>query len=33
MGRVVAPFGIQGWVKVKTFTEAADGLAGHARWW
>ena len=33
MGRVAAPFGIQGWVKLKTFTEAADGLAGHARWW
>lgn len=33
MGRVSAPFGIQGWVKVKTFTESADGLAGHGRWW
>ncbi len=33
MGRISAPFGIQGWVKVKTFTEAADGLAGHERWW
>ena len=33
MGRIVAPFGIQGWVKVKTFTEAADGLESHPLWW
>jgi 16S rRNA processing protein RimM len=33
MGRISAPFGIQGWVKVKTFTDASDGLAGHPRWW
>lgn len=33
MGRVAAPFGIQGWVKLKTFTESADGLAEHERWW
>jgi len=32
MGRISAPFGIQGWVKLKTFTEAAEGLAGHPRW-
>ena len=33
MARIVAAFGIQGWVKLKTFTEAADGLANHAPWW
>jgi 16S rRNA processing protein RimM len=33
MGRVSAPFGIQGWVKVKTFTESRDGLGEHPRWW
>jgi 16S rRNA processing protein RimM len=33
MGRVSAPFGIQGWIKLRTFTEAADGLAGHSLWW
>jgi len=33
MGRISAPFGIQGWIKLKTFTEFADGLAGHDRWW
>jgi len=33
MGRVSAPFGVQGWIKLRTFTEAADGLAGHSLWW
>ncbi len=33
MGRITAPFGIQGWVKLKTFTESPDGLAAHPRWW
>jgi 16S rRNA processing protein RimM len=33
MGRVTAPFGIQGWIKLKTFTEAPDGLARHSLWW
>ena len=33
MGRVSAPFGVQGWIKLRTFTEAADGLADHSLWW
>jgi 16S rRNA processing protein RimM len=33
MGRILGPFGIQGWVKLKTFTESPDGLAGHPSWW
>ncbi len=33
MGRIGAPFGIQGWVKLKTFTESPDGLAAHGHWW
>lgn len=32
MGRIVGAFGIQGWVKVKVFTEAADGLDGYESW-
>jgi 16S rRNA processing protein RimM len=32
MGRIVGAFGIQGWLKVKPFTEAPDGLGGFARW-
>ena len=33
MGRILGPFGIQGWVKLRTFTESPDGLAGHPAWW
>jgi 16S rRNA processing protein RimM len=33
MGRILAPFGIQGWIKLKTFTEEPDGLARHPTWW
>ena len=33
MGRVGAPFGVQGWIKLRPFTESSDGLARHAGWW
>jgi 16S rRNA processing protein RimM len=33
MGRIIAALGIKGWVKVKAFTEAADGLADYPVWW
>jgi len=33
MGRVAAPFGIKGWIKVQTFTEATDGLLDYRSWW
>lgn len=33
LGRLSAPFGIHGWVKVKAFTEASDGLAAYPHWW
>jgi 16S rRNA processing protein RimM len=33
MGRVSAPFGVKGWVKVQPFTEKIDGLLGYPRWW
>ena len=32
MGRIASPFGIHGWVKVKTFTAEPEGLARFARW-
>ncbi|MGE5098081.1 MAG: ribosome maturation factor RimM [Betaproteobacteria bacterium] len=32
MGRVVAAVGIRGEVRIKTFTEEAEGLAGYDRW-
>lgn len=33
MGRVSAPFGVQGWIKIRTFSESVDGLGEHALWW
>ena len=32
MGRVVGPFGIRGWVRVKPFTEDPAGLDEYAQW-
>jgi 16S rRNA processing protein RimM len=32
MGRIVGPFGVQGWLKVKAFTEAPGGLGEFSRW-
>jgi 16S rRNA processing protein RimM len=33
MGRVGAPFGVKGWIKVQPFTRTVDGLLGHPTWW
>lgn len=33
MGRVAAPFGVKGWIKVQTFTEEIDGLLAYPTWW
>lgn len=33
MGRVSAPHGIKGWIKVQPFTEDIDGLLGYPEWW
>jgi len=33
MGRISAPFGVKGWVRVQPFTETADGLKPYAAWW
>jgi len=32
MGRIVGPFGLQGWLKVNPFTESPEGLARFDRW-
>jgi 16S rRNA processing protein RimM len=32
MGRVVGAFGVNGWVKVKAFTESADTLGTFPKW-
>jgi 16S rRNA processing protein RimM len=33
MGRVVAPYGVFGWLKVLPDTEAIDGLFDYDNWW
>ncbi|MBY0580052.1 MAG: ribosome maturation factor RimM [Burkholderiales bacterium] len=33
MGRIAAPYGIKGWVKIQSFTEAADSLLDFPVWW
>lgn len=32
MGRIVAPFGVRGWVKVQTFTRHAGNLTDYPLW-
>ena len=33
MGRISAPFGIKGWVKVQPFTAAPESLLAYPVWW
>lgn len=33
MGRIVAPYGVLGWVKVVPATEQFDGLLAYKTWW
>jgi 16S rRNA processing protein RimM len=33
MGRIAAPFGVKGWVKIQPFTARPDGLVAYPRWW
>ncbi len=33
MGRIVAPYGVYGWLKVLPDTEAIDGLFDYDTWW
>jgi len=32
MGRIAGPFGVKGWIKVKTFTDAPAALGAFAQW-
>ncbi|MCL2310157.1 MAG: ribosome maturation factor RimM [Proteobacteria bacterium] len=32
MGRVVAPYGVQGWLKVQSFTASKDALLTYRQW-
>ncbi len=33
MGRISAPFGLKGWVRVQPFSEQTDGLSQYPEWW
>jgi len=33
MGEVVAAYGVQGWLRARTFTASRSGLLGYVRWW
>lgn len=33
MGRIAAPFGVRGWVKVHPYTERSASLLEYPRWW
>lgn len=33
MGRIVAPYGIKGWVKIQPYTETLDSLFDYEHWW
>ena len=33
MGRISAPFGIKGWIRIQTYTRTASGLTDYPRWW
>jgi 16S rRNA processing protein RimM len=33
MGRIGAPFGVQGWVRVQTYSTDPDTLLDYERWW
>ena len=33
MGRVSAPFGVSGWVRIQPYTESAESLAAYRTWW
>ena len=33
MGRVSGPFGVKGWVRLQTFTQAPENLLAYPTWW
>ena len=33
MGRIAAPFGVRGWLKIQPFTTAAKNLLAYPNWW
>ena len=33
MAEVASPYGVQGWIRLRTWSEAPDALCGFGRWW
>ena len=33
LGRVLAPYGLSGWIKARAFTASPDSLMRYGRWW
>jgi 16S rRNA processing protein RimM len=33
MGRVIGPYGVRGWIRVKPFSESPEALVDYPRWW
>jgi 16S rRNA processing protein RimM len=33
MGRVVAPYGVKGWVRIEPYSAEPDGLKAYRAWW
>ena len=33
MGQVIAPFGIKGWLRIRSFTDEINALADYSHWW
>ncbi|MGN2392921.1 ribosome maturation factor RimM [Pelomicrobium sp. G1] len=33
LGLISAPYGVRGWVRVKSYTQDPEGLAQYATWW
>jgi 16S rRNA processing protein RimM len=33
LGEVVGPYGVRGWIRVRSHAEAPETLLGHANWW
>jgi 16S rRNA processing protein RimM len=33
MGRIVAPYGLKGWVRIEPYSAAPDSLSAHPVWW
>ncbi len=33
IGRITAPFGVKGWIKIHPYTESIEGLTRYTTWW